>query len=136
MPSTAIREISLLKELNHENIVWCALPGKGRLTAAQQLNTPRLPCQEGGAAADGAPAPAPGPARSLEDVIHEDRKLYLVFEFLDVDLKKHMDSQPQAYRDPLLVKVRGALRGVGPGPGGDGLHSGLPTTAPAARPPR
>lgn len=43
---------------------------------------------------------------SLEDVIHEDRKLYLVFEFLDVDLKKHMDSQPQVYRDPLVVKVR------------------------------
>lgn len=29
VPSTAIREISLLKELNHENIVWCA-PGCGR----------------------------------------------------------------------------------------------------------
>ena len=42
-------------------------------------------------------------------MIHEDRKLYLVFEFLDVDLKKHMDSQPQAYRDPAVVKV-GAAR--------------------------
>jgi hypothetical protein len=24
------------------------------------------------------------------DVIHQDKKLYLVFEFLDVDLKKHL----------------------------------------------
>ena len=30
--------------------------------------------------------------------MHEERKLYLVFEFLDVDLKKHMDSHPQARR--------------------------------------
>jgi cyclin-dependent kinase 2 len=62
VPSTAIREISLLKELNHDNIVC------------------------------------------LEDVVHEDRKLYLVFEFLDVDLKKHMDSYPQLYQDPAVVK--------------------------------
>ncbi len=37
--------------------------------------------------------------------MHEDRKLYLVFEFLDVDLKKHMDSHPQAYLDQTVVKV-------------------------------
>jgi serine/threonine protein kinase len=49
VPSTAIREISLLKELNHANIV------------------------------------------KLLNVIHHDAKLYLVFEFLDVDLKKYMD---------------------------------------------
>jgi cyclin-dependent kinase 2 len=24
------------------------------------------------------------------DVIHQDKKLYLVFEFLDVDLKRHL----------------------------------------------
>lgn len=64
VPSTAIREISLLKDLRHENVV------------------------------------------SLVDVVHEDRKLHLVFEFLDLDLKKHMDSNPAAYRDPRLVKVR------------------------------
>lgn len=62
VPSTAIREISLLKELHHDNVV------------------------------------------SLEDVIHEDKKLHLVFEFLDLDLKKHMDSSPAAYQDPWLVK--------------------------------
>ncbi|KAJ2759322.1 Cyclin-dependent kinase catalytic subunit [Coemansia nantahalensis] len=50
VPSTAIREISLLKELQHENIV------------------------------------------KLLDIEYEDAKLYLVFEFLDLDLKKYMDS--------------------------------------------
>jgi len=50
VPSTAIREISLLKELEHPNVV------------------------------------------SLLDVVHADHKLYLVFEYLDKDLKKHMDD--------------------------------------------
>ncbi|KAF9108217.1 Cyclin-dependent kinase catalytic subunit [Mortierella sp. AM989] len=53
VPSTAIREISLLKELKHENVV------------------------------------------QLLDIIHDETKLYLVFEFLDLDLKKFMDSQPK-----------------------------------------
>ncbi|XP_059125810.1 cyclin-dependent kinase 3 isoform X1 [Peromyscus eremicus] len=52
VPSTAIREISLLKELKHPNIV------------------------------------------KLLDVVHREKKLYLVFEFLTQDLKKHMDSTP------------------------------------------
>ncbi|KAK2080071.1 Cyclin-dependent kinase A-1 [Prototheca wickerhamii] len=67
VPSTAIREISLLKELQHDNIV------------------------------------------SLYDVVHEDRKLYLVFEYLDVDLKKSMDSNPAQYRNPTLVKPQNLL---------------------------
>lgn len=50
VPSTAIREISVLKELQHENIV------------------------------------------SLLDVVHNSTKLYLVFEYLDLDLKRYMDS--------------------------------------------
>ncbi|XP_017919261.1 PREDICTED: cyclin-dependent kinase 3 isoform X2 [Capra hircus] len=52
VPSTAIREISLLKELKHPNIV------------------------------------------RLLDVVHSEKKLYLVFEFLSQDLKKYMDSTP------------------------------------------
>lgn len=50
IPSTAIREISLLKELQHKNIV------------------------------------------RLLDVIHTSKKLTLVFEFLEQDLKKLLDS--------------------------------------------
>ena len=73
VPSTAIREISVLKELQHENVV------------------------------------------SLLDVVHNDAKLYLVFEFLDLDLKRYMDS---VKRDdgsggftPLHVKVSTHLWG-------------------------
>ena len=64
VPSTAIREISLLKELNHPNIV------------------------------------------NLEDVIMQENRLYLIFEFLTMDLKKYMDSisPASAMMDPQLVK--------------------------------
>jgi len=55
VPSTAIREIALLKELDHPAIV------------------------------------------QLLDVVHsDDQKLYLVFEYLDKDLKKLMDDQSTA----------------------------------------
>lgn len=63
IPSTAIREISLLKELKHPNIV------------------------------------------SLEDVIMEESRLYLIFEFLSMDLKKYMDSLPtDTFMDKELVR--------------------------------
>jgi cyclin-dependent kinase len=50
IPSTAIREIAILKELQHPNIV------------------------------------------RLVNVLHTDKKLTLVFEFLDQDLKKLLDK--------------------------------------------
>ncbi|KAL0249442.1 hypothetical protein GEMRC1_004674 [Eukaryota sp. GEM-RC1] len=62
IPSTAIREISLLKELRHPNIV------------------------------------------RLENIIHNDSRLYLVFEFLDQDLKKHVDALGGQRLSPVLVK--------------------------------
>lgn len=62
-PSTAIREISLMKELKHENIV------------------------------------------SLHDVIHTENKLMLVFEYMDKDLKKYMDSKgDRGQLDPITIK--------------------------------
>jgi len=61
VPSTAIREISLLKELSrHRNIVM------------------------------------------LNDVVYSNQRLWLVFEFLEQDLKKHLDSV--ASLSPMLVK--------------------------------
>jgi hypothetical protein len=50
IPGTAIREIALLKELQHPNVV------------------------------------------RLYDVVHTEKKLTLVFEFLDLDLKKYLDQ--------------------------------------------
>lgn len=50
IPSTAIREISLLKELKHTNVV------------------------------------------ALLDVLMEESRLYLIFEYLTMDLKKYMDT--------------------------------------------
>src|SRR6201992_2744810 len=72
-PSTAIREISLMKELKHENIV------------------------------------------SLHDVIHTENKLMLVFEFMDKDLKKYMDSRGnRGALDPGTIKsfMFQLLRGI------------------------
>lgn len=43
----------------------------------------------------------------LHDVIHADRRLYLVFEYLDLDLKKLMDGMPTFSTDHRLIKVRG-----------------------------
>ncbi|GCC35365.1 hypothetical protein chiPu_0013848 [Chiloscyllium punctatum] len=63
VPSTAIREISLLKELQHPNIVC------------------------------------------LQDVLMQDARLYLIFEFLSMDLKKYLDSLPnRQMMDQMLVK--------------------------------
>ncbi|KAL7640207.1 UNVERIFIED_CONTAM: hypothetical protein RMT77_009621 [Armadillidium vulgare] len=53
VPSTALREISLLKELDHDSIV------------------------------------------RLLDVVHAEKKLYLVFEYLNQDLKKLFDAGPK-----------------------------------------
>ena len=60
VPSTAIREISILRELQHPNVV------------------------------------------SFKDVIHVEKNLFLVFEFLDQDLKRYMDSVQSL--SPMLVK--------------------------------
>ncbi|GAB5369097.1 hypothetical protein AAMO2058_001375900 [Amorphochlora amoebiformis] len=71
VPSTAIREISLLRELQHPNIV------------------------------------------NLKDVVHQNQKLYLVFEFLDQDLKKYMDYVGKNLHT-MLVKsyVQQLLKGI------------------------
>ncbi|KIX06030.1 serine/threonine-protein kinase pef1 [Rhinocladiella mackenziei CBS 650.93] len=72
-PSTAIREISLMKELKHENIV------------------------------------------TLHDVIHTENKLMLVFEYMDKDLKKYMDTRgDRGQLDHITIKrfMQDLLRGT------------------------
>lgn len=39
-------------------------------------------------------------------MVHGDKRLYLVFEYLDLDLKKYMDTHPQLCKDHRLVKVK------------------------------
>jgi cyclin-dependent kinase len=63
IPGTAIREISLLKDLQHPNIV------------------------------------------KLYDVVHTERRLTLVFEFLDFDLKKYLDTVEGGLELPVLKSL-------------------------------
>lgn len=60
IPSTAIREISLLKELQHQNIL------------------------------------------RLYNIVHTERKLTLVFEYLDQDLKKYLDVCEKGLEKPIM----------------------------------
>jgi hypothetical protein len=41
----------------------------------------------------------------LHDVIHSEKRIWLVFEYLDLDLKKFMDSSPEFAKSPALIKV-------------------------------
>ena len=41
----------------------------------------------------------------LLDVVHNEKKLYLVFEFMNQDLKKYMDNCPPSGLPIALVKV-------------------------------
>lgn len=63
VPSTAIREISILKGLRHSAII------------------------------------------ELQDVMYTSDKLYLVFEYLDLDLKRYLDGTTKPL-DKELIRVR------------------------------
>ncbi len=43
-------------------------------------------------------------ANSLEEVLHHENRLYLVFEFMQMDLKKYMNSV-KGDLNPMLIKV-------------------------------
>jgi len=66
VPSTAIREISLLKNLKHKNVV------------------------------------------QLFDVVISGNNLYMIFEYLNMDLKKLMDKKKDVFT-PRLIKVGAIL---------------------------
>jgi len=63
VPSTAIREIALLRELQHPNIV------------------------------------------NLKDILMQESKLYLIFEFLTMDLKQYMDTQCGSKDQPMQPQL-------------------------------
>lgn len=54
----------------------------------------------------------------LLDIVHADQKLYLVCEFLDVDLKRYMENGNKAGRPITLqiVKVRSQTYSCSPSP--------------------
>lgn len=60
VPSTAIREISLVKDCQHPNIV------------------------------------------KLKDIVHNEQKLYLIFEYLDYDLKKYVEATGGPLSPPVV----------------------------------
>lgn len=62
IPSTALREITILRELCHSNIV------------------------------------------ELKDVVCEDNKLYLLFEFLDYDLRRYLEDLGNDYLEEDMIK--------------------------------
>ena len=47
---------------------------------------------------------------SLEDILHQDNRIYLVFEYMLMDLKKYMDTV-RGQVDTMLVKVSNVHQG-------------------------
>lgn len=41
----------------------------------------------------------------LLEVLYEPKKLYLIFDYLDLDLKRLMDSMPHLRNDKRMIKV-------------------------------
>jgi len=41
---------------------------------------------------------------SLREILMDDSRLYLVFEFVPMDLKKFIDSRPKKHLDEIITK--------------------------------
>ncbi|KAE8786405.1 cyclin-dependent kinase A-2 [Hordeum vulgare] len=50
-------------------------------------------------------------ATSLQDVVHNEKCIYLVFEYLDLDLKKNMDSSPD-FKNHHILKITAATPSI------------------------
>ena len=44
----------------------------------------------------------------LEEVMYDNKRLFLVFEYLELDLKKYMDTTPALAQNKHLIKVKGS----------------------------
>lgn len=107
VPSTALREISLLRELDHPNVIKCAFwsPPVKMLQHHRELCTEKnirsLCCR-------------------LHDIVHtgakrmsEAQRLTLVFEYAEQDLKDYMTShRHMLLREPFLTKVSSNCRSI------------------------
>ena len=114
IPSTAIREISLLKQLQHPNIVrlvtdlascgwwedgWVMLLAIFFFclfllsSICHPFNSPFILLDPNNS------------INRLYDVVHTEKKLTLVFEYLDQDLKKYLDACGDTGLDPYTIKV-------------------------------
>ncbi|KAK7845413.1 cell division control protein 2 like protein [Quercus suber] len=114
VPSTAIREISLLKEMQHGNIVRLqdVVHSEKRLYLVFEyldLDLKKYMDSSPEFARDLRQIKVSGLLSAirglLQDVVHSEKRLYLVFEYLDLDLKKYMDSSPEFARDLRQIKM-------------------------------
>lgn len=94
-----------------DGVGWGVAPQTGTRLHVRSVSRPSdvcsalLPARPTGHSlhhSNGTPVPLPLRPSRLIEVIHSENKLYLVFEFLDQDLKKYMDMTSQL--EPMLIK--------------------------------
>ena len=102
VPATALREIAILRELKHPNVIECAAspprvchrhPSATSAAARPRYDRHRILTD----AVTNLRCPSPplwllAYVRRLQHVFHTEKSLYLAFEFCDSDLKQYMRS--------------------------------------------
>ena len=148
VPSTAIREISILKELHHPNVVrftnimiflhlilamvhtlaevtrawswnptvsrlWCTAKSQDiKLVGSFQNSCSQMSCANHSlvhmyhvAATRTMFCITLASLCRLEEVMYDSKRLFLVFEYLELDLKKYMDTTPGLAQNHNLIRV-------------------------------